>query len=231
MRAAFIGDTPVSQDRFILPKEYTHYFLNVLRLKVSQKVLLLNGKGKRYLSQIEELTKKQIILKVLNEDFLPEPNRSFDIAFGLVKKDSLESCLRSCTELGAKNIYILKSDYSQSYNLNDERVEKILISSCEQSNRAYVPNFSIISLEEILSQNYDSIYWGKMSASAPNLSGKAQKILMLVGPEGGFSDLEVESISGSSNSIGVNLGMNILRTKTVIPSIIGYVKAVENLDA
>lgn len=231
MRAVLLENVEIQDNRIQLDKNQVHHFNNVLRLKINAQVLVLNGKGLKLLTKLSAISKKEGVLDVLTSELVPRKKSAIDIGMGIVKKDALESSLRSCVELGVNHIYFLKTQNSQLDQINEQRVNTILSMACEQSNNPFLPSFSVVTLAQVLEKDYEMILWGKMTRSDQIPCGKPQKILALIGPEGGFSPEEESLFEERKEALGINLGSYILRTRTAIPAILGFVKGIENLDA
>jgi 16S rRNA (uracil1498-N3)-methyltransferase len=231
VRAVLIENFESCGGTIKLEKDQAHHFFNVLKLKAGTDVLVLDGRGKVAKSRIKSLGKRHGQLEVLHIENKIRSKELLDVALGLVKKEALDSCLKSCVELGVDTIYLMKTEYSQVYKVKEERVNNILTGACEQSNNPFMPEVEFIEMNELLTKPYDLIFMGDMRPSQKIKCVKAQKILVLVGPEGGFSPREQDFLSLRSDLISINLGENILRTRTAVPALIGHIRALENLDA
>ena len=154
----------------------------------------------------------------------------FDIAIGKLKKEALDLSLKMATELGCRKIYITNTDYSQSYPFNHERAMKLLISSLEQSNNCYLPSLEEVNLEDLDLNIYDRAFSFSLNKKAELTPSKIfktialDKILLIIGPEGGLSEREEDLLSTNDNSIPIKIDSPIMRAPTAMACAMGYVK-------
>lgn len=210
-------ETLTIQERYSLHDESLHHLVNVVRIEPGEKLLLLNGKGLIIETEVESVSKKELILKHL---FSENSIRAFefDLAIGMPKREALELCLKQATELGFRRIYLVKSDYSQMKFPETDRVNNLLVSALEQSNSAFLP--------EVISVEWSHIPWGeyqeallldsqtKITKSSTNSSLSSK--LLIVGPEGGFSLKEINFLHSLDQVRVAHLPTPILRTPTAV---------------
>ena len=110
-----------------------HHLLNVIRIKKTEKILVIKGNGIKTISKINEITKKKIIIEKI-EEVLIKDKRKIDLLLANPKKEATFEIFKSAIETNIKNIYIAETRYSQRLNYNKEKINKILKSSYQQSN-------------------------------------------------------------------------------------------------
>ena len=217
MRAIYQKDLEIHEN-YVLKGDALHHLVNVVRIKVNDELLLLNGKGLKVTTIVESLSKKDLKLKLhqhqtVGQDYL------FDLALGIPKREALELCLKEATELGFRRIYLIRSDYSQMKAPEADRMEKLLISALEQSNGGFLP--------EVIEAEWKTLPWKEYETSimldSQTIPEKANKTqlsqsaqLLIIGPEGGFSSAEQVYLHGQENLKVVNLPTPILRTPTAL---------------
>jgi 16S rRNA (uracil1498-N3)-methyltransferase len=213
------------EDQYILKGDSLHHLVNVVRVEVGEKLLLLNGEGLFVETVIESLNKKELILKKL-ADYRKERAFNLDLALGMPKREALELCLKECTELGFRRIFLIRSDYSQMRFPEEERVHKLLVSALEQSNAPYLPKVIQATWEEVPFQSYEEVILLD-SQSKPELetapSSRNEEKLLIVGPEGGFSPEELKLLHSLERVRVVNLPTPILRTPTAVATGAGMI--------
>lgn len=233
MRAIYVADlsVEVGSEVLILDDQF-HHLVKVARVKNQDEILLLNGQGLICTVEIVEIQKKKI-LSIVRKIEQTAKAESFDLLIGSCKKDYLEQILRMCVEIGVNQIGLFKSDYSQNQELREDRIQKILISALEQSNNPYKPNIIEINTSDELQSvcsSYDCVLWfNSHNRNAGNIDFKrinsAQKIGILIGPEGGFSSKEESLMSRLPQFIEIHLEGPIMKAITAVPVAAGYLLA------
>ena len=223
----------------ISDKENVHHIRDVMRMKKGDNIILLDNSGYEYYCEIEDISNK-VALKILNKkENNNELKTTVDIYHGLVRKEKKEETLRRLVELGCHKYVPVMMERSvvkiDKYNDNLERVNTIIKECSEQAERAKLMKYSTaITFNEMLAEasNYDYLFLcyeesGRSNDKTINdykdlINGK--KVLVLVGPEGGISEKELE-LCKKHNFISIGLGKRILRTETAplyIMSVLGY---------
>ncbi|OIP65264.1 hypothetical protein AUK15_02180 [Candidatus Nomurabacteria bacterium CG2_30_43_9] len=191
---------------------------NVLRMGEGDKAVLFSGDGSESLCEFVSLTgkiaKKSAVLKILETKKGLMPSREVTLYIALIKKDNFELALEKATELGVSHIIPVQADRSEKKGVNYERAEKILREASEQSGRATVPTISkVIDVEKL--PNDVVVFDPRGEASTREYFAKHTNapIAVLIGPEGGFTDAEMESFHARNIPI-VSTGTQILRAET-----------------
>ncbi len=207
-------------------EDLLYQLTRVLRAKVGDSVILMNKN--RSLSenyeahfQVQEINKNQIKLVFESGKILYDPlPQELSLALALPNKPAkLEMILQHCTELGVSRFKLIESEYSNYHHqLRMDRLETILMEAVEQSERARIPQIiSYVSLDQYFELADNDCYAGLERQSDLNhrflqepLTGKVD---VLIGPEGGFSEREINLIKASSKGT-FSLGKQILRNET-----------------
>ena len=213
---------PVSLD-----KQQSHFLKNVLRLKVGHAVALFNGKDGEWYATISHLSKSNCeLLPVYLRQEQTNP-RSLRLLFAPIKKGPLNFLIEKGTELG---VTVFQPVITSRTNVEQVRVERLqtnAIEAAEQSGRLEVPVvLPPVSLTEAtlkLSTN-DRLLACLESGEAEQASTYSftpvQSISILIGPEGGFSQDELDSLRKNSLVSAISLGPRILRAETAAISAI-----------
>lgn len=189
----------------------------VLRFDVGDELYASDGKGSLYKAQISSISKKSVLANVLEIDKEPEPKIKKVLVFGAIKKrDRLEFAVEKAVELGAWEICVFNADHSERSKINEDRLQSIVISAFKQSKRRWLPEVKYLSSLDHVFRQYQGYHSVMAHVEAevqkPELL-KHEKNLFLIGPEGGFSNREVELAKKKGVNM-ISLGKNRLRAET-----------------
>ena len=224
--------SPIERGAIITPiPEQSHYLINVLRLKNNDKVRIFNEESGEFIASITITSKKHCHLEALevfrNNSTLP----SLHLAQCIIKGDRMMQILDMATQIGITEITPIISVRTQIRTINQERYQKCLIESSEQSERLSVPQLnSVTALESFLKHNAPSkiFYANEMESEDNKLSSgliwTQDKITIIIGPEGGFTDDEIEIMAKASNTHSISLGANVLRAETAAISLLAQIQ-------
>jgi 16S rRNA (uracil1498-N3)-methyltransferase len=217
------GDLAVGQS-LALPDDAFRHWVQVLRARLGESVVLFNGRGGEYSATLKELNRRDATVAV--ESFIEvdrESTLQLMLAQAVSKGDRMDYTLQKAVELGVSTIQPLISERSV-VKLDAERWDKkiehwqgVVIAACEQSGRTRVPRLlPVLKLQAWLAQPLDA---GLKLTLAPTAKAAFRDIprqtsaCLLVGPEGGLSDTEIAHSENSGFS-SVRLGPRVLRTET-----------------
>ena len=217
-----------SGQRIELDADTTHHLINVLRMQPAQTLVLFDGSGTEYNAVIESASKKSACVLI-------EASRNRDtqsslyttLAIALSRNDRVDTAIQKCTELGVDTIALVQCDRSQS-KLSADRIPKkmrhwqqIAVSASEQSGRTVLPEIiAPKSLEDFLASQESTqkdktlkLLLAPEGAEARLPASGVEATCVLTGPEGGFSNQEIE-LAVQAGFVGVNFGPRILRAET-----------------
>ena len=227
MRTVRVYDNqPLQTDTEVtLCSDAFNHAIKVLRMNVNDPLTLFNGNGCDYQAVITSIQKKSADVRIIGRT---EKNNESPIRIHLgqvlSRGDKMDFTVQKSVELGINVITPLVSERC-GVRLNDERsqkkqetLQKIVISACEQSGRAVIPEVRpLMSIEEFLSENTDAdelkVTMNPYADCRFRELPQAGSYRLLVGPEGGFTDEEVE-LSRKAGYRDVLVGPRILRTET-----------------
>ena len=202
-----------------------HHLRDVLRLKAGDPLELLDGSGKVYDARIVEINKERIICRsISSRPAETEPRLKITLAQAIPKSSKMDFIIEKCTELGVNKIIPLLTERTVKMAAKLERWRKIAKSAAQQSGRCIIPEIAEpLKFGQFLKLRgqYDLalIAWEgekentlKKSLQSPLLPPIPQ-ILVLIGPEGGFTSQEIE-LAKAAGFTPVSLGKTILRTET-----------------
>lgn len=216
----------------IIGNDY-HHIANVLRMNVGEKIIVVLDDGRSALVEIEKIVNDQVVCSVIewmNEE--KELPVKVTIVSGLPKGDKLEYIVQKGTELGAFSFIPLLADRSivkwdgKKAAKKIERLQKIAKEAAEQSHRTTVPEIhSPLNVKQLLelADSYDHLLVAYEEEAKRNESSALSRalqtmnpgasVLVVFGPEGGLTELEVERMT-SIGFVACGLGPRILRTET-----------------
>lgn len=220
-----------------------NHIKNVLRLKSGDCIQICNSDtGENYQTEIEKiensLIRCNIISKIASE---VESNVYIHIFQGIPKADKMELIIQKCTELGVQEITPIDMERSVvKLNSKDEikklqRWQRIAEVAAKQSGRDRIMQVnSVIKIKDIFAivKDYDILLVAYEKEIKNGLKHellklkeiKKPKIAVLIGPEGGIDEDEIEELKNINARI-ITLGKRILRTETaslMISSILQY---------
>lgn len=223
MRAVYLEDLTQQKKFCIIEGEKLHHLMNVLRVQVNDELLFLDGKGSSRKSIIKSIQKKKIECVFLEEITFTKKESVFEVALAKTKRDALELSLKQVVEIGIKKVYVFETQYSARYELKEDRLKKLLISSMLQSNSRYIPEVLSIGFSDLLMlKNKNIIYFSSINNKDDLLMGKSKTNLIVIGPEGGLSSDEELALNKLENCKTINLPTNIMRAPTATSFCLGY---------
>ena len=213
---------------FIEGDDVKHIF-KVLRLGIGDKLVINNLQGEEFLGVIEESTKQRITVKLLEKLAINnESNLKITLYQGMPKAGKMDLIVQKTTELGVRAIVpvitdrvdvILKGDFKKL-----DRLQRIALEASKQSKRTLIPEvLEPISFEILLGElkGYDLVIvpyenqenYGLKAALKNKDINTIDKIAIVIGPEGGFTEEEINALKDIEAEI-ITLGPRILRTET-----------------
>lgn len=231
MHKFFVGSENIIDKKAIIEDEDVKHIYKVLRLKEGDKVNINNCNGEEYLGEIENITKTKVEIKLLEKlDLNNESPIDIYLYQGFPKATKMDLIAQKCTELGVKEITPVITERVTSslgeINKDKKKVERwnrISFEACKQSKRTLIPKVNdLISFEELLDalKDMDLIVVPYENAEnygikqlIKNLNKEVKKVAVVIGPEGGFEEEEINRLKELGGNI-VTLGPRILRTET-----------------
>ena len=213
--------TPDIQTSNELPAEEAAHALRVLRLQPGDPVTLTDGTGHFYQARIALVAHKRCLVDILEAE-LQEPlwTGHLHIAMAPTKNmDRTEWFAEKATEIGMDELTFLNCRYSERKVIKTDRIQKILASAIKQSLKARLPKLNeMTDFKDFIAQpfNGQKFIAHCHEGEKPLLIDRVRKgedALVLIGPEGDFSEEEVQ-LALKAGFIPVSLGKSRLRTET-----------------
>lgn len=216
----FLGETAVIEG------EAAHHLGRVLRAQAGQLYELSDGQ-KVWLGRISSIARDRVEFALVEELLAYRPAVDVTLLLAVVKFDAFEWALEKATELGVGAIAPLSAARSEKALLagaakRAERWKKILAEASQQSRRVNMPSLETVTRPELCFARHKAglrLVLSERQDARPLrelLQGqKASKAVIAIGPEGGWTDEELES-ADQSGFKQVSLGKLILRTETAV---------------
>lgn len=213
-----------------LDKDQSHYLLNVMRMGTGERVLLFNGRDGEWASTIAEATKKACRLHVSEQTRPHEPLPDIWLLFAPVKRARLDFIAQKATEMGAGLIQPVITRRTIVSRVKDARLQANVIEAAEQCGLVGVPQ---VREAEKLDAVLDS--WAEQQpgrrilfcdeAAPPGGAlailealakegGRGRPYALLIGPEGGFDEMERARLYARKDTVALSLGPRIMRADT-----------------
>ena len=225
MRSVFVENLnlyiPETSTNIILKVKEYHHLVNVIRLKVNEKILLFDKEQNIFSVQVLKIDKKEIEFEISEKKKAEKRALNFSLALGKLKKDALDLSIKQLVEIGCQSIIIFESSFSQSYKLKSERIDKLIISAMEQSNNFVFPTIVEKNLSELLKTDENIIYFTSIAKKHQKIDTLPSDCLLIIGPEGGLSEREEKAISERCQNM-IHLPTPILRAQTAVSFCLGY---------
>ena len=215
-----------SLPRVVLPDGEAHHVGRVLRLRAGDDVRVFDGRGREWAARLVPSERRSAATVELVEEVapVPEPSVRVTLAAGILKGDHMDAIVRDATMMGAAEIVPLITEHvtvpkkAWQGSAARERWRRVAVASAKQCGRAVVPEIAApMELEAALSSRsgYAIVMFvepamGTTSKQVSELSRTRVDLLVLVGPEGGWSSAEVERAAARGATLA-HLGPRTIR--------------------
>ncbi|NKC00377.1 MAG: RsmE family RNA methyltransferase [Pseudomonadales bacterium] len=201
-----------------LNRDQHHYLTRVLRLRSGDTCDCFDGQGLKFKAVLDSSSRDaKLTVTIVEPREAPASHRNH-LAMALLKGSAMDRAIQLACESGAHDISLFSAQRSNAkldakrFENKREHWQKIIIGACEQSGRAYLPTFDPdVSLEALLASDTNT-YVLHMDGGPFNFQIGADR-LMLVGPEGGWSEAEL-SLMESARVQRVSVGPTTLRAES-----------------
>ncbi len=228
MHRFFVLEENILENTIKIVGTDVNHIKNVLRLSIEDKVEVIGSKY-NYDCEISHISKDEILLLIKEvKDKTNESNLRISLFQGLPKSSKMETIIQKCTELGVYNFYPVSTNRSV-VKINDMKKEEkkvqrwqlIAEEASKQSKRDIIPKVeNILGFNDMMEKIKDKVvivpYESEEKLSIKGLKTSLEnvdEINIIIGPEGGFEEYEIEKLKNSGAHI-VTLGPRILRTET-----------------
>ncbi len=217
--------SPQAGQLHTLSEGASRHLLQVLRAKPGQHIHLFNGTGQEWLAQLSPASRRTATVELLAPaPALPSPRIHITLAQGIARGERMDFIVQKAVELGVSQIVPLLTEHCGVHYPDSQRAQQrqhhwreVAISACEQSGRADLPE---ISCPQPVAQWLATQTKGLVMQPGATTTLKVlppplpdASIQLLVGPEGGFSPVEL-ALAQTRGFTLFRLGSRILRTET-----------------
>ena len=227
---------PVVGQRAFVDGDEGFHAATVRRIRPGEKLVLSDGDGTLARCEVEETSKRGFTAQVLERWTLPRPHPSVTVAQGIPKSERSELAIELATEAGADDFVGWQADRCVA-RWDGERAEKglrrwraVARSAARQSRRGYIPSIdgpvATAAHADLVAARVGSgglVLALHESADRPLAElpvAQADSIMLIVGPEGGISDTELDRLA-EAGATAVRLGPTVLRTTTAAAVALG----------
>lgn len=220
LRRAFLAATPAPGDRVDLDPNESRHVARVLRLNAGDALAVFDGKGGEWKATIEAAARNRVTVLVGGaRTGVVEPGLRVVLFQALARPEKIDWVLQKGTELGVAEFRLVVSDRVEAPSPSPARLERyarIVLEACKQSGRRQLPRLSS-SFFEVPPEGVVAIvlaHAAGVDSIGTVLAGpQAHDVWLAVGPEGGFSEGELDALIASGWR-RASLGPRVLRTET-----------------
>lgn len=221
MHLFYQPQTNPADDIHYLSDDDSRHAVKTLRLTEGDAIAVTDGYGNRYSSVITKANARRCAFRILEAQTTPPRAFSIRICVAPTKNlDRIEWFVEKAVEVGIERVSFFFGQHSERKVLKLERLEKIAIAAMKQSLQAYLPKLDeAVSFGELIKTVRDDKRFiahlpeNKPTANLANVATAGGHYVVLIGPEGDFSEKEIQQAVDAGFQM-VTLGPNRLRTET-----------------
>ncbi len=240
MHSCYVPPAQITKDTIRISESERHHLLNVLRLRASEQIEVFDGDGNRYVASLCDTRASPLQAKIHQHQFHPHTPPYITLFQGLPKFDKMDLIVQKTTEIGVNEIAPMICQYSIPKSVVQQkrvtRWQRIANEAAKQCKRPHFVHVRALQGMEVClgeASRFDLLILLWEGENRQALKGilrnhqAAKAVGLFVGPEGGFSDEEVELVL-QNGCLSATLGDNILRTETA--AIVGVASVMYELS-
>lgn len=237
MQRFFISDRNIKNKLVEFPEDIQHQIQHVLRMNAGKDVIILDNKGSEYLVRLIEEGGRFTGDVLEKREIESEPSVCVALYFPLSQREKVELILQKGTEVGVSSFHpftsrrtlVQREDISPNRRT---RWERIVREAAEQSGRGWLPELHApldLKVAVVEAREFDGAVLAadvgadeSLSVVVSRLSKGVKKISVLIGPEGGFEDYEIDYMKTNNVQL-FSLGRRVLRMETaavIVPALV-----------
>lgn len=238
MTHRYFVETPITGDEALVADAEAHHLAHVMRVKAGAEVTLFDGSGLEFTAEVVKVGRSEVRCAIRTREVVDrELNREITLASALPRGDRQKWLIEKATELGVRRFVPLRTHRAvvQPDAGAETRLRRAVIEASKQCRRnvlmeiapstdvgAYVAGADVSALR-ILGKPESTQSLTELTRNPPPAE---TKIVLLVGPEGGFTP-EEEAAALAAGWQGINLGPRILRIETAAALLCGWAALTE----
>jgi 16S rRNA (uracil1498-N3)-methyltransferase len=208
-----------------LSRDEAHHLVHVLRVRAGDEIVVFDGRGREWLARVDAATRSSVTVELISPRApVAEPMVAVTIGLALLKGDRMDAAIRDATALGAAAIVPIASAHvavpprARRDDAARERWTRTAVAAAKQCGRAVVPAVSqVMTLEAAVGASAGARLLAALEPcadglDAADLSRRPDAALLLVGPEGGWSEAEIAFLRARGAG-AVRLGPRTLRAE------------------
>lgn len=205
-----------------LDEGQSRYLSSVMRRAVGDEVLVFNGRDGEWRAAVAVVGKRAVTLRTLEQARPQAMGPDLDLVIALVKRARIETIVEKAAELGARRVRLVVTERTNADHTNVARLQAIAIEAAEQTGRMDVPEVVAPAKLDRLIEAWDPsrtlLFCDEAGDARPVLEAlqgaRPGPWAILIGPEGGFSPTERQTLRNLSYATPASLGPRILRADT-----------------
>lgn len=195
----------------------SHYLANVLRTEAGETLRVFDGVSGEWRAEVTKISRKSVVLTARAQTRPQAPEPDAWLCFALLKRAKTDMVVEKATELGVSVIQPIITARTNADHVNLERLRAIAIEAAEQCERLQVPEIRPPVPVARLMADWPAarpLFIADERRTGRLLGLAAGPMALMTGPEGGFTETELEAIGRTPQVTRVSLGARILRAET-----------------
>ena len=213
----YVAPNTADEGAVTLDRDETHHALHVVRVTSGQKVLLFDGQGREFGAEVCEISRSGVSMEIVHVNETARPAVRVSVAQAWLNREkSIEDLIRRGTEIGIARFHFFQAEHSERPPRRQAKWERIAIEACKQCGRLWLPEFEV---GESLATVLDSpeglrliATRGGQATPLRELVAGANKVTLVVGPEGDFSEKELH-LAAKKGALPLSLGPATFRSE------------------
>jgi 16S rRNA (uracil1498-N3)-methyltransferase len=230
----FVEDYLAAGQSLELSEDHTHFLKNVLRLKEGAVVAFFNGRNGEWHGRIASFGRRNATALIEVRSRTQETETDLWLVFAPIKRARIDFLVEKATELGASALLPVMTRRTNVERMNLDRLQAHAVEAAEQSERLTVPVVHAPQSLDGLMSSWDSqrklVVCDETGTAPPIAAALASEApgewAVLIGPEGGFTEDELDGLRKLPFVRPVSLGPRVLRADTAAIAALAVLQAV-----